>query len=380
MRLLPIIFLLLLTGCGRMFVEIAVLDPAYVEIVQDQAELRTQLNVSINQTRQDIDTELDSLELSHHEFYAALADDYRTEAESLKAPTDQPAKDALLFISGTLVPDFDQFVVHLYGSVAAELAQANTDLREEFNKLKAAELDAADGIKGRLAYLIRRRASIWTAFREMVAEDTNGKVQAFEESGGEPSPAVQIAKITTDSKANRIFGASLRGSPLAYAVASADEKQWKGLLNQAFGMGQLGNLNIAIKLSRNDDIFANDFTIKGLTFDPSAVATVASKVATQSLLLAAQIAGVPVNTSGTTPSGPGKALAESSNRLRQLQDANLKRAAARQDYERALLLLADVVLGEANNWRDTGKRAAAVKAISDTYTAHKPRLNLSSVQ
>ena len=52
----------------------------------------------------------------------------------------------------------------------------------------------------------------------------------------------------------------------------------------------MGNVNIAIRMSPS-----GNFTLKGMTLDPSAVAQVAAKVGTQSIMLAAQMAGVPVN-------------------------------------------------------------------------------------
>ncbi|MEJ0038633.1 MAG: hypothetical protein WDO68_21585 [Gammaproteobacteria bacterium] len=117
----------------------------------------------------------------------------------------------------------------------------------------------------------------------------------------EPSAIVKDAAKKSDSEVKQalhtinspIGDGALGDSQFAYAVASVPEKEWRQDFNKAFARGRSGNVDIAIVLNE-----AADFSVKGMRFDATKVAQVASKVTTQSLLLAAGIAGVPVGKAG----------------------------------------------------------------------------------
>ena len=116
-----------------------------------------------------------------------------------------------------------------------------------------------------------------------------------------------------------------------------------------------------------------DFTIKGLLFDPSTVASVASKTVTQALLVAAQISGVPVSTSSGT--GDGAALASTSTSLNTAQVAMAERKSAQNASRAALLDIADTIVREKQNLADDSKRQAAIEAIQITFSKHQSRIN-----
>jgi hypothetical protein len=123
-----------------------------------------------------------------------------------------------------------------------------------------------------------------------------------------------------------------------------------------------------------------DFTIKGVTFDPSKVAQVASKVTTQALLMSAQIAGVPVK------------LQSSASVAKPTSGKNAASATEDQEstqtYKRALVDIADAILRETaeiegpkagpDSAAARKNRLAAIEAIRLSFNAQKSLLSSSS--
>jgi len=189
----------------------------------------------------------------------------------------------------------------------------------------------------------------------------------------------QAEAAVADARKSLIGGQGLVQSPYAYAPAAAPEEKWSPRFNETFGGGYLGNLNVAIKM-----VDLGDFTLKGVTFDPSDVVRAISKVTVQTLVLAAQIYGVPIKApAGAAPQAPaGGALAASSTRLATVQEASAAREAKRQDYRAALTTIALAIIREQPKLAstDNAQRQAAIDAIKATYEAHKTRLDLRSLQ
>jgi len=189
----------------------------------------------------------------------------------------------------------------------------------------------------------------------------------------------QAEAAVADARKSLIGGQGLVQSPYAYAVAAAPEEKWSPRFNETFGGGYLGNLNVAIKM-----VDLGDFTLKGVTFDPSDVVRAISKVTVQTLVLAAQIYGVPIKApAGAAPQAPaGGALAASSTRLATVQEASAAREAKLQDYRAALTTIALAIIREQPKLAstDNAQRQAAIDAIKATYEAHKTRLDLRSLQ
>lgn len=168
----------------------------------------------------------------------------------------------------------------------------------------------------------------------------------------------------------------IQHSPYAYYVAKAPETDWASEFDHSFGRGTFGNTDIAIKA-----LGPGNFTIKGITFNPADVAATAAKVTSQTVLLAAQVAGVPVKLSGTPDtSKPGAALAQSSQALSTTFEQNAlvdARMAAHRDALRrigaALVRERDLVL------TGTGaERRSALDSIKAVYDSQAPRLRVSS--
>ncbi len=124
-----------------------------------------------------------------------------------------------------------------------------------------------------------------------------------------PAEAVVAqATVAAAVAARSIIGdGSLAATEFAYVVASAPDQLWKGEFNHAYANTMMGSSDVVIRLNSTAD-----FSVKGLLFDASKVAQVASKVLTQTVLVGAQIAGVPVSSASTGTQSGGDALSKSS--------------------------------------------------------------------
>jgi hypothetical protein len=117
-----------------------------------------------------------------------------------------------------------------------------------------------------------------------------------------------------------------------------------------------------------------------VTFNPADVAATAAKVTSQTVLLAAQVAGVPVKLSGSPDANKaGAALAQSSNALATSLALNERvhtRMIAHRDALRriaaAIVNERDVVLSG-----NDAERKAALDSIKAVYESQAPRLRIT---
>ena len=132
----------------------------------------------------------------------------------------------------------------------------------------------------------------------------------------------QQAVVAAVAQRSIVEGSELTNTEFAYVVASAPESLWKPNFNQAMGTGTFGNVDIVIKMNSTAD-----FSVKGMRFDATTVATVAAKVMTQAVLLGAQMSGVPVATASSGTTTGGDALSKSSADLASAESSLAKRQA-----------------------------------------------------
>jgi len=198
------------------------------------------------------------------------------------------------------------------------------------------------------------------------------------QSGSTPSIAPAVARVAEAAgqlKRNLVSvlpGQSLSKSDYAYAVRSADERFWKTDFNRAIGQGRFGNSNIAIKLDPS-----GNFTVKGMTFDPSTMATIASKVTTQALLLATQLAGVPTAYSGTDQTGFQKTSTSAAG----LEKTLAEREAQEKAFQDALRYLARTILAEETAIKTNGTTLTrANNVISSQFNAYSTILTLTPAE
>lgn len=393
---------MLLAGCGALEVEMSVLNPAYTAQVESQAELRSLLKEALYETDEDVRERYEDLYNVHRRVYEELAKAYEAEAASLPPGVK---KDGLGFIASSLLPDFDDSVKAKYEETVNSVLTANRGIRREFAGLNLKQTDTGllvsrekqanvlTGssksteykfiISGRLELLLLEKLALVREFRSEIVRDSEGEIRDFD---GDSVAGVATDIIENEERfveaTGQLFSERIVGSPLAYAVASAPDSQWDAVFNRAFGKGKLGNVNVAIKLGKESDVFGQDFTVKGLTFDPSAVADVAAKVTTQSLLIAAQISGVPVSGAQAAAEDGSGSLLTTSTSLAQMRAKNARRDAAFSNAEAALAEIADVLLSEADNMssgKSPSERKDAVEAFRVVFDAQKTRLNVSDI-
>jgi MoxR-like ATPase len=118
-----------------------------------------------------------------------------------------------------------------------------------------------------------------------------------------------------------------------------------------------------------------------LSFNPADVAGAASKVATQTVLLAAQIAGVPVKLSGTPdPQMSGAALATSSSNFAQTLATSAQVNEKVRAHRDALLRIAASILQERNIVASgtDADRKASLDVIKAIYASHAGRLPVTT--
>lgn len=194
----------------------------------------------------------------------------------------------------------------------------------------------------------------------------------------------QAAATLAASQRSIIQDGSLAATEFAYVVANAHDGLWKRDFNRAYASGTLGNVDMVIRMNSTAD-----FSVKGLLFDASKVAMVASKVITQSVLLGAQMSGVPVPSASTGTTSGADALSKSSADLASADVVMAKRQAlldAQKDAIRSLArsMLAAAPALAAAPLKDLPSndpaRAALQDGIATSKTALRPLLLMQDLQ
>ena len=189
-------------------------------------------------------------------------------------------------------------------------------------------------------------------------------------------PAVAQPTILQDT--------SIANTEYAYMVPSAPAPLWAPNYNQAFASGTLGNVDIVIRMNSTAD-----FSVKGMLFDASKVAQVASKVMTQALLIGAQMSGVPVARASSGTTSGGDALSQSSTELSSLESSLARRQALTGAQRDAIRAAARTILGSAPALQteplkgkpaEDAARAALHHSIDATLGALRPLLVMQELQ
>jgi hypothetical protein len=363
-----------LVGCGRLQIQVDVLDPKEVEREIDRVLIRDALPDVLAQSDEGLRTKFNALFEQHEKFYADLAVAYRNQAATLSGDARMLSETA----ANALVPDFRRFIGPLYDVARNDVQRLNTEIRA-LEPARAAP-GAPPTATSDLAQKLRQRNERFLDFSRFVLRNTNDKLKgaARELNRNALEPIRASAETVRQASNTLIQGRDLLDSPYTFAVASADDTKWSPYYNRTIGGGYLGNFDMAVKM-----VSLGDFTIKGLLFDPSDVARAISRVAVQALVLSAQMSGVPVRmpppSSSGRPPADGTALAESSAALAQIQDTTARTEAKLADYREALVLIAQAILRERDQiTRTTDERGAANAAIKGSFDAHKARLQLQT--
>ena len=387
-----------LGACGQLRVKVDVLDREYVRAAAteeaDRAEARRIIALRPG--------EIATLTLAKFFHYrtAVLEAAGNFEAMSRSLPSDSPKE-----LASGLASQAESLKQSMTAGgaesratkVGTELEAIGQQLRERAALMGWRGTGPLPGeLRGMLGSFAAADKRLWTNLeieRLTVVDDVRRMSAAvgvkLQSSSVTPATTAAEAGATAASRtATQIAASPTLGDPAfastdyAHIVASAPELSWSPNYNQAFGSGTMGSVDIVIKMNSTAD-----FTVKGMRFDARTVAAVASKVATQSLLLGAQMAGAPVKTSGNQSTGDGSALAKSSDELGAV-DATLEaRRAAAEANQLAVRTLAKAILGARATIESAtfagqapADRKAVDEAIKITLDAVKPTLQMQGLQ
>lgn len=408
-----------LAGCANLKLEVEVLDPMVVRNMANDDRVRKELPNIVGESEQALKGRVDDLSNAHYREYLKARDDLLLQASKLPANSPDRARletvaesfnefpfgdmytksrAALLTNRDKLAKAWDAYkdAPDEVSQIREARARLSKDDRESTRSDYATLSAATDKGKARntLIVALDERKSLETNLAALadrdIAELRGNVKQALTDQGLPEGKAIaassQIAKQGVENVARQsqlFYNGGLPLSPYAFYVASAPEDSWAEKYDRSKAKGLFGNTDIAIKA-----LGEGNYTLKGVSFNPADVAAAASKVATQMVLLAAQIGGVPVKLSSSTQSAipdtantpAGSALAQSSNRLATAleQDGVVsEKIAAQQD---ALLRIAAAILREKKDIEGSSgeQLKAAIAAIKASYESHAPRLTIST--
>jgi hypothetical protein len=374
----------LVTGCGSLRVEVSVLNPQVIEREDDRLVVRQRLPFALNESEASLRRDVATLQTGHFAIYTALSQAYLKEAAGAKGEDSV----RLARIADGLQGQFGQSIGPEYGRLANELVALNAEIRA-LDAEVAKEPDNGKKPEGlnapamRLALRLRQYDAAKEQVRGLLVGDTASLKSAQKDLASRQKKPLSGAAADTVKKAEEaaftvaqsiLAGRKLiRDSPYLHAIAGADERFWAKRYNDVFGGGTLGNVDVAIKL---DD--TGDFSLKGLTFDPSDIARAVAKAGTQALLLTAQVLGVPVTRTGAEVTGqPGAALAKSSHELAEVERTARQAEKGAEARDAALRIVAGTIVDTRAEWSSGASdatRAGAIAALRKIYEAQKPKL------
>jgi hypothetical protein len=383
MRYASLVVLMLgTTGCGSLRVNVSVLDPGVVEREEDRLLIRQRLPIALQEDTLSLRTDVATMQTSHSAARVALSEAYQEEAAAATDPRD---KADLTRLATELQTEFAPTFGSRYGALGDELVALNAQIRSLDRR--APEPAGAPGSplgtrESLLAVLLRQYDGTKARVRNLFFSDTASLSSARRDldqraSGG--APVTGLVEIERKSDAAALTARSIlagrklvRDSPYLHAIAAAPDSFWAEKYNDVAGHGRFGNIDVAIKLDESAD-----FSLKGLTFDPSDVARAIAKAGAQTLTLTAQVLGVPVTRTGAAVEGrPGAAFGASSGVL---VEAERKAQAAEKtaaELSAALRSIAAAILDTRADWTSaTGAtREEALAAVRKIYQAQKPLL------
>lgn len=171
------------------------------------------------------------------------------------------------------------------------------------------------------------------------------------------------------------LGQAIGNLRIAYEIVSAPDANWGQNINQALGRGRFGNTDIALRLMPN-----GEFTVKGLQFDPSQTAQLASNLTTSSILFGAQLVGAPVTLSGSDRGSSANGFLDAGARMAEFETDAANREAGLAAQERAISSLALALIDAATESRllssDEAVRNASAQSLTRTFTALEPLIKL----
>lgn len=378
-RIAVAILTTLLCSCASLKVQVAVLNPKVVSQLADSERIEKSLPELVTESDADIKARFDSVKNNHYRVYATAANTYQLEADKQKDGTPEKAQ---LNAAVSSHAKFPVKVSQFYGASLKKMQENTHSLQMVWAKLTVeADPEKQQVFRKQILLLLDEREYLARRFEEFIDQDIADVQAAFDETldsssslkvAGMKSMIRQASATAQSVKVEIMDSGGFEHSPYAYLVASADKDYWEPRYNDTIARGMFGNTDIAIKA-----LGPVNFTIKGLSFNPADVAATAAKVTTQAVLLASQIAGVPVSRSSYT-SGDGASLALSSGELRNLMSANSRQDVLLQSHRDALESLAFAILRERGSIvsDSVDQRREALDAVIAVYGSHSARIRI----
>jgi len=361
--------LLGLSACSQLSVQVDVLRPEVVAGRADADAVQRVMPEIVAEDDLSVTRVFVDLQQTHFDAYQKLADQYTEEAKSLpkKSPDRALLEGAAQSLAGGVSPDLKQF----YRRKESEVKAANGALRALWTEYgTAAEPARRESLARQILAGLQSRQAILSSVYTMIGHDLDEQASAQQSRASPGAPAI-IASAETQVRRNmkQLFdGGGLIDSRYTYYVVRAPDPDWAPMFDRTLARGIFGNTDIAIKA-----LGPGNFTIKGLSFNPADVAAAASKVGAQTVLLAAQIAGVPVNLAGSpAPGTNGGALATSSTAFSKVLADTAKNTEKVRVHRDALLRLAASILQERDSIANgtNAERKAAIDSIKAVYESH----------
>lgn len=395
--------LTLLTGCSQLTVRVDVLDPEHVRGEMAEERLRKLYRTAMAAQPGEFAAAIDAQAKAYTQAMLKLVAQIEQLGKKLSGDSRSALESTARDQSEALERGTPAAIATAQGTVAETLAQAIRDspeaarwggrgvaptaVREQLLALEA----AAKAPRVQQAKELRELRQSVNRFTTLV----NPPAPAAAASGTAASAAaiapdvkataVQAEAVSAVVNQRSIIGdGSLVATEFAYVVARAPEHLWANNFNRAFASGTFGSSDIVIRLNSTAD-----FSVKGMLFDASKVAQIASKVMTQALLIGTQMAGVPVSTASTSATTGGDALSKASADLATAETTIAKRQALVASQRDAIRSLARTILGSAiplegdslkGKTKDDTLRASMHRSIDDSFTALKPLLSMQDLQ
>lgn len=348
---------LTLCACANLNVEVEVLN-------SDKLIIRNEMPKILALDDASITREIQNFEAIHWKYYVKQINLLRKKAQNAEKDGDDENQDKYNKFAAELNDGFVKKVGPYYDEKESEWKAL---VKETLRRYETYDENTDEGKEINLRIALVSNINQYEQFKKNII---NYRKHDLDESIDKEILAEGEQELVNSRK--ELFNSGgIEHSPVLYDVVNAPEKDWAKYFDRSYGSGYFGNVDIAIKALDEP----GNFTVKGLSFNPADVATMASKVTTQTVVLAAQIAGVPVNINGT-PSGNGVELANASKRISTAVSSSEQLKVSLNNQKLALINLAQAILAEQDNIANNDKREEALKAIKAVYESHKDNMSI----
>jgi hypothetical protein len=393
----------LLCGCGQLTVKVDVLEPEYVHGAMAEERLRAlyrdiaaaspgEMAARVDRQLRDYQREVGELARLYEAAGRKLGtggEGFVAAAEGLRSAVQGPT----LLAEARRQGDKAEALAQQIREAAAESRWSGRErvpagLREQLLAFEAAQKSEQVKQRAELRAATGSADALRAVLQAAAKPPSTGSAPAAASPIAAAAPEIKAidrqAAVLAATQRSIIGDGSLAATEFAHVVAQAPDHLWAPNFNRAFARGTFGNVDVVIRLNSTAD-----FSVKGMLFDATKVAQVASKVMTQTVLVATQIAGVSAPAASTDTASGGAALSKASADLAAAEASLARRQAQLSGQREAVRSLARTVLGAAPALESeafkgkTDKDPARVplhKSIDDTLGALKPLLQLADLQ